>query len=147
MNQPVLVACLLLLSFLTVAIYFLLDKLILCKLPLSPEHHDASQLTACASCFRSSITSDNSTVRLKSSHYSGKVLYSHFHSIHDVYASRSSSNATVASAESLRCSRWAVVSTINAPTAGIKVFNQIKSWCLLIIADTASPLDLSLIHI
>jgi len=141
MNQPVLVACLLLLSFVTVAIYFLLDKLILCKVPLSPEHHDASQLTACASCFRSSITSDNSTVRLKSSHYSGKVLYSHFHSIHDVYASRSSSNATVASAESLRCIRWAVVSTINAPTAGIKVFNQIKSWCLLIIADTASPLD------
>lgn len=138
-----LIACLLLLSIVAVAIYLLLDKLILCTAPLLPEHHnDASQLTAsCATCFRSSIISDNSTARLRSSQYSGKVLYSHFHSLHEVYASRSSSNATVAAAESLRCSRWAVVSTINAPTAGIKVFNQIKSWCLLIIADSASPLD------
>lgn len=66
------------------------------------------------------------------------------------------SNSSISTWDSLHCEKWAVVTTINAPTnavqkqalvsaAGAKVTDGVHTgWCLLVVADTGSPDDYNL---
>ena len=39
------------------------------------------------------------------------------------------------------CTQWAVVTTINAPTEGVKSVASLPHWCLVIVGDTKTPPD------
>jgi len=64
---------------------------------------------------------------------------------------RKNANSSTTSWDSLHCERWAVVTTINAPTTAVqkqahisaaeaKLVDGVNSgWCLLVVADTGSP--------
>ena len=48
---------------------------------------------------------------------------------------------TIWPVEAKSCDKWAVVTTINSPTIGVRSVATLKDWCMVIVGDTKTRLD------